>query len=365
MAPFYLPATYLLGLAAWLVGLGGILVWALKLRRGRKQRQQSLLVPNLLLSSWLVLGVLTLLEIFCAFGVDQSDAFNMTNISKRWFRKYIEAQRNQAGWRDRREFLRTLPDGMRRICFFGDSFTIGHGVRRREDRFSDRLDAELDQAQPGKFQVANLGEPGLETSQIEALMRGTLEQGYQIDVAVYVFMLNDIEGYDPRTQEVIKSLQQAEPHFFLISNTYFPNWLYFRWRQASGRGGEYFPHLRDSYQEAPWNGLKHKLDELHQDCKSHQVDFRMVIFPFLHNLGPNYPFHDAHRKLREYCEAAGIPVLDLEPILTPHISEGLTVNRFDAHPNERAHAIVAEALKGDLLQDLFLKPAVATPATDK
>ncbi len=357
MPPFYLPLTYLLGLGVWLLCLAGLLVWALKLRRRRKQLKLSLLVPHLILSSWFVLGVLTLAEIWCAFGVDQSDAFNMTNISKRWFQKYIEAQRNQSGWRDVREFPRTLPDGTRRICFFGDSFTIGHGVRRREDRFTDRLDAELNQAQPGKFQVANLGDPGLEVSQIEARAKSLLDQGYQIDVAIYVFMLNDIEGYDPRTQEVIKSLQQAEPRFFLISETYFPNWLYFRWRQASGRGGEYFPHLRDSYNEAPWEGLKRKLDQLHDDFKTHHVDYRMVIFPFLHNLRPDYPFHEAHRKLSEYCRAAGIPVLDLEPVLTAHAAETLTVNRFDAHPNERAHAIVAEALKDQLVHDLFVSPA--------
>jgi hypothetical protein len=111
--------------------------------------------------------------------------------------------------------------------------------------------------------------------------------------------------------------------------------------------------LKDSYSGAPWEGLKNKLDELHRDCESQHVDFRMVIFPFLHNLGPEYPFHEAHRKLKDYCTAANIPVLDLEPILAPHVAEGLTVNRFDAHPNERAHAIVAQALKDKLLADLF------------
>lgn len=352
MPPFYLSVSYLFGLLAWVVGLCGGLVWSLKLRQRRKRTSRSLTIPHVLLSLWCVLALLTVAEIWCAFGVDQSDAFNMTNISKRWFRKYIEAQRNQAGWRDRREFTRTLPDGVKRIAFLGDSFTIGHGVRRCEDRFSDRLEVLLDQDQPGKYQVANLADPGLETSQIEARLKAILDEGYQIDVAIYVFMLNDIEGYDPRTQEVIRSLQQAEPRFFLITQTYFPNWLYFRWRQTAGRGGEYFPHLRESYDQAPWEGLKRKLDELHADCKSHGVDFRMVIFPFLNNLDPDYPFHQAHQKLKRYCEQAQIPVLDLEPILLPHVKEGLTVNRFDAHPNERAHAIVAAAIKDQLLPDL-------------
>ena len=35
-----------------------------------------------------------------------------------------------------------------------------------------------------------------------------------------------------------------------------------------------------------------------------------------------------------------------------HSGENLVVSRFDAHPNERAHAIAAEALEKDLLSDL-------------
>lgn len=353
MAPFYLSWGYVAGLMVWLVVLGGSLIGALRLRRYRKQIKKSFLLSNCALSLWFLCALLTMAEIGCACFVDQSDAFNMTNISKRWFRKYIEAQRNESGFRDRREFKRTLPDGQKRICFVGDSFTIGHGLRRCEDRFSDRLESLLDEQLPGRYQVANIADPGLETSQIVGRVKSILEQGYQIDTLVYVFMLNDIEGYDPRTEQTIKQLQRAEPKFFLISDTYFFNWVYFRWRQATGPGSEYFPHMVESYAQEPWNGLKHKLDELRDECRRHKVDLRFVIFPFLHNLGPDYPFHEAHQKLDKYCHDAGIPVLDLEPVLKPHVDEGLMVNRFDAHPNERAHAIVAEALKNDLFGDIL------------
>jgi len=45
-------------------------------------------------------------------------------------------------------------------------------------------------------------------------------------------------------------------------------------------------------------------------------------------------------------------VLDLEPVLRAHASENLMVSRFDGHPNERAHAIAAEAIEKDLLSEL-------------
>lgn len=57
--------------------------------------------------------------------------------------------------------------------------------------------------------------------------------------------------------------------------------------------------------------------------------------------------------LRVYAHFSShhIPVLDLEPILAPHVSEGLTVSRFDAHPNERAYELAAEAIRGRLLDN--------------
>jgi hypothetical protein len=45
-------------------------------------------------------------------------------------------------------------------------------------------------------------------------------------------------------------------------------------------------------------------------------------------------------------------VLDLEPVFREHPRENLTVNRYDAHPNERAHEIAADAIYNKLLNDL-------------
>ena len=43
--------------------------------------------------------------------------------------------------------------------------------------------------------------------------------------------------------------------------------------------------------------------------------------------------------------------IDLLETLEPHAATGLTVNRYDAHPNERAHALAAEALRTGLFTD--------------
>jgi hypothetical protein len=97
--------------------------------------------------------------------------FNVTNISKRWLRRHLDAERHPPlGNRDTESFTKFVSPGKKRICFVGDSFTAGHGVNDMADRFTDRIRTKLDAAKPGKFVVANLGEPGWETSQIEAFV---------------------------------------------------------------------------------------------------------------------------------------------------------------------------------------------------
>jgi hypothetical protein len=184
-------------------------------------------------------------------------------------------------------------------------------------------------------------------------------RGNHIDVVVYAICLNDIEGYEPEMDEMQKRLDLQSPKFFLFRDTYFLNMLYFRVQQARLPDvRSYYSQLADSYRSAPWEAMRRKLDELRDFCEAKKIDLRIVIFPFLHNLGPDYPFDAAHARIADYCRESDLRWLDLKPVLLPHVAEGLTVNRFDAHPNERAHALAAQAIEANLLGDLFAEEEV-------
>lgn len=352
------PISYIVGMAVWLLCLAFAVRFLLRKRqvlkfRASKPRARRWVHAGL--SLWMLLSVLTGIELVFALFMDFSDAFNTTNISKRWMEQHIDAERNQAGFRDAREFTLHIPDGVYRICFVGDSFTAGHGIDNVADRFSNRIGADLQRAHPGKYLVANLGEPGYEASLVEALVHATLEQGYDVQMFVYAFTVNDIEGYSRGISDNIHSLQRLQPRFFLFRGTYFINWLYFRFVQFSRpESREYFRLLVEAYRSPAWNGLKLELDQIHERCKAHGVEFRMVLFPDMDEIpSDHYMFREAHQKLVRYCEDAGIRVLDLEPIFQTHGNENLTVNPFDAHPNERANEIAADAIERLLLDDVF------------
>lgn len=360
--PFDLPAEYLLGLTVWLAAGAGSLVGLLKLRRRRTGPRGRLVerVTKAGLSLWIFLAALTLVELYFAVIYDQSDSFNMTKVSQHWYARHV--RENPDGFRDPRNHPRKPGDGRRRLCFVGDSFTYGHGVKDVADRFSDRVGRRLDAAQPGQFDVANISSPGIHVQLVENLVRALVDRGFQVDILVYAICLNDIEAYEPQIVAMQDRLDEASPKFFLWRHSYFLNMLYFRILQAQlPEVRNYYALLADSYRDFPWEGMQSRLERLREFCKANDVDLRIAIFPFLNNLGPDYPFDEAHARIGEYCRDHGLPCLDLKPVLLPHAAEGLTVNRFDAHPNERAHALVAEAMEQQLLADLFARSPAATP----
>jgi hypothetical protein len=348
-----LSPSYLLLMGAWLAVLGLAFYGLLRLRRSRRMAGKALWPADAGLSLAMLLAAVTAAELGFALFADFSDTFNVTNVSKRWLKIHIDRERNNEDFRDRRPFTVEIPPGHKRIVFMGDSFTAGHGIKRMEDRFSDRVGAWLDAQAPGRFIVATVAEPGWEISQVEAMIKAFFSKGSSISMIVYVYNLNDIEGYDPSLLQALQQVYTAEPTFFLFRDTYLLNWLYFRYVQFKQQSaGDYFERLRQAYRSRAWFGVRNKLSDIRAACAQHGVELRVAIFPFMHQLGDHYPFREAHAKVVEFCNSQKIPVLDLEPSFRTHAGEDLVVSRFDAHPNERAHAIAAEAIETGLLSDL-------------
>ena len=86
----------------------------------------------------------------------------------------------------------------------------------------------------------------------------------------------------------------------------------------------------------------------------------MVTFPFLNALGPDYEYRFVHDKLERLWSELGVPHLDLLPVYERLPPSQVTVNRYDAHPNEYANRLAAEAID-KWLQGLSLNRAKVNP----
>jgi lysophospholipase L1-like esterase len=337
----WLPFDYLLGLGAWLAGLFVAALLLLRWRRSRRMAMRSLRGPHTGLVVWLILIALTIPEVLCALFYDATDSFSQTNVSRRWFDRHVVT--NRAGYRDARELPTTRDPSQRYVAFIGDSFTFGHGVKNVADRFSDRVGVALRDDNVVAFNVAL---PGLD---IRTIAQGMPEEfdklGVPADVVVYTFVPNDIEYCDERTAEFYQQRASQQPSFFLWKQTYFYNWLYHRLSHfGAADSGDYYGYLRESYEGSPWKCFTQNLDQLDAWCRARKARLLVVIFPFLTNLDEQHPFRKAYARLREHCAQNQIPCADLTSEMMNHQREGLVVSRFDAHPNERAHRIAAEAI---------------------
>lgn len=344
--------------------VGGIvlLIALLKFRqrfKGRFPRQ----LANVGLSLWMVLFLITSIECGFAFFYDTTDSFNMTNVSKRWFQVHIEPQKyplrfTAAEGLFYREESPNFPEPgdiePHHICFLGDSFTMGHGVPNVAHRFSNQIGKELQKTNPREFLVTNLANAGKDLFWVSRVTELMLDQGYDIDTLVYVMCLNDIESFDVNFESYYADLGQHDPQNILFKETYFLNLVYFRARQFSlPEVRDYYSFVKEFYEGEQWQKMSYKLHELNERCQASETKLRVVVFPFLHNVGEDYPFMAAHKTVREFCESIDVSVLDLEPVFREHANDSLTVNPFDAHPNPLAHSIAAKAIRENLLDDLW------------
>jgi hypothetical protein len=76
-------------------------------------------------------------------------------------------------------------------------------------------------------------------------------------------------------------------------------------------------------------------------CRSHRIDFALVLYPSLQHDGEHLVTHDAYEKVKSYCSANSIAFVDLEPALEKLPVENLWVYELDMHPGARLHAVAA------------------------
>ncbi|HAA63378.1 MAG TPA: hypothetical protein DCE39_20835 [Planctomycetaceae bacterium] len=355
----FLPDGYFYGMLAWLAAVAAAAVLLVKLRRGVSAGSRKWIHAGL--SLWIVLVALTGVELYFAVVYDTTDSFSMTNVSKKWFAMHVEPHQRGLKLGPQRGILyrddHDLPvdrsdEDCEHVVFVGDSFTFGHGVKRTGDRFSNRLAGSLEIDHPGRYSITNLSNAGVDLHWVERLLEELFAGEFPVDRVVYVVCLNDIETFHPRHKTYYVDLQQHAPRFVLWKHTYFFNLMYFRLRQFTVSDfRDYYQFVREYYDGDPWQAMQRKLDQVNRLCRSHGAKLEVVVFPFLHNLGPDYPFRDVHGQWAEWGTGSDVRVLDLLETLEPHAATGLTVNRYDAHPNERAHALAAEALRTGLFTD--------------
>lgn len=345
-------ANDLLVMAGMWAGLVTTLVLFAVSRMWRSNRKTWRLLAKAFIALWMTAFLACSLETCFALFYDTTDSFGLVKTSKRWYERHVHL--NNMGFRDRKDFsLRPRP-GTIRILLAGDSFAFGHGIADVGDRFGDILEHKCEAVSKGRCELYNMSEPGQTTRLLLESLSQRFQSGLSANIVVYVYNLNDVEDLSEDSRYIIGTIILDTPQNWILRQFYLPNFLYYRFSQFSRpEVTNYFHWLDDAYTGELWKQQTAQFAKLKSLCDKHDVKLLVVMFPFMHNLS-NYNFTQVHEKVGEYWEERGVPVLDLLPVMQQHQSEDLVVNRYDAHPNERANAIAAEAIWEQLLKQQLL-----------
>ena len=128
-------------------------------------------------------------------------------------------------------------------------------------------------------------------------------------------------------------------------NSYFVDILYHRYKVSRDPAmRQYYDFVLKGYSGSIWELQQQRLITLRDLVQSHGGRLLVVTFPFMHNMGPNYEFKNVHDQLNQFWTGLNVPHLDLLPVFKDLPPSKITVNRYDAHPNEYAHALAAQSI---------------------
>jgi lysophospholipase L1-like esterase len=251
-----------------------------------------------------------------------------SNISERLMGVRVET--NSDGLRDR-EYSVDKTDRYR-VIFLGDSLTFGWGARR-EDTFEYLLEERLSQTH--NTEILNFGIGNYNTVQQVNLFQ---EKGlkYKPDQVTMFFFINDAELLKgPSSLEFLSKSQLVTFYWSRLRGLFATN------NSESG----YFDYYTQLYSDSSqgWQEARAAMLRMKKLALENDIVFQVILLPELHEL-VDYPFKDVYSLVVSFLKENDIDVLDTTPAFENEVEPmKLWVARDDAHPNARAHKIIANS----------------------
>lgn len=309
------------------------------IHKKKAKRKTLFILWNLNLTLFLFGLIFLIGESYFRFSIDTTDSFSINKISKRWKARHY--QFNNSNCRDKVDYFNKIKKGKRRITIFGDSFTIGQGIEDIDDRFSNILAQKLN-----NVEVHNVAKDGASSASQLLQLKETKDKGYELDIVILAYCLNDIDYLIPEAEPIYERIHAFNNGLNLLEKqSYFINWLSFRYFAYKDPDLiHYSDFVLKGYKGQSWNKHKTVLQNIIRSVYEQNGRIMVVTFPFLQHTAENYPFREIHTQLDDFWINQNIPHLDLLSSFEPYLGPELTVNNYDAHPNELSNKIAAEEI---------------------
>lgn len=310
-----------------------------------KENTQNKLWENGCLSVFTTIIFLLICEGSFMF-VAKSHSAGDSIASSIWFNRYWKPI-NTFSFRDKEIEFNELK-GKKRVIFLGDSLTAGYGIKNIKDRFSDILRSKFS----SRYFVFNMGVNGASS---RSEFRTLYVLPFKPHVLVLEYFPNDIIGAKGFTEDKIDYIPYADIHpilRFIVMHSYLANYIY--WQLPHQNLTSQFTQMMKAYNQPDilYNHLR-DLSRFAAYKKENSFKMIVVIIPFL-----NIDFKDQEflSNIQSYLEFAGIPTIDMRPLLQEIPVAKRVVNNNDAHPSVLVHNIIADAVYKKLVELNYIDP---------
>ncbi len=272
-------------------------------------------------------------------------------------------ERQKSEWHspDRRPLPQPGEGPLFRLVAVGDSFTWGDGVYA-EDAWPARLERLLWRLElPARVEVATVSRPGWGTElEVEALARRL--DSLAPDLVLLAYVLNDAEpGPGEALDRLRAPLERRQPDAGLARRLHRASALY-RWSwerlENTRQRRAFLSYYRALYDDQPgWTAALGALDHLRELARARGVPVVAILFPIFDGpLDRRYPYRPLQQRVAAEMRWREFRVLDLLPVYRRVDPRRLALEPFtDAHPNELAHRLAAEAIRDYLVAEGLLR----------
>lgn len=335
----------LIGIIVALSVVNGILVFTFSKRWRTSSPFRSAVINITLLINSAVYTLIALEIVMRTFFVF-SDSMATTRVSELWWSRYWKPI-NEFGFRDVSHTPETIKD--KKLLFvIGDSFTAGHGIANFEDTFHQRLAKKLG---PG-WEVIVMAKPGMSTRDELAVLAGF---PFKPDAVIVAHVWNDVNSALFAHGIAIPGKPAMTPALRpIVLRSYFLDFVYWRIRGLKAPMRSYLDLILSAYKDGElWNTHAQDLLSFQQYAQVKGTRLLVIAFPALEDIEGS---RVTSARVVEFFRAKDVPAIDFAEVFAGQDPSAITVNRFDSHPNEAAHARIADEVYKQL-EELLSKPA--------
>lgn len=342
--------------AALIAGITNLLLW--RFAKKKLSAKTINIFVGLAATFFSLVWLFTLTEVYFRYIYEASDGIGLLKIAQKWHQRHVVF--NSHFRREKKEFTSQKSLDEFRIGVIGDSITFGIGIENPADIYTNILERKL-RAEGINAVVYNLGISGIDTKDEIKDFHNLEAENLKFDMLVWEYFLNDNDELSsgPKTQITLNSKTRLSNYPViksLVDHSFFADFIYWR---LSTRYDQTFQSLSDIdlqqyHNQALLQTHQALIRDFIQELHYKHIPIIVMPFPFIPSDTIRRQAKTEYNLMYTFFAQQPTELINVDDLFAPYPVSQLKASRFDHHPSEFAHQLVAEKLYQTIKQ-LVLK----------